>query len=337
MTAPALRYQSPLPHFLAGVLLVTLLTAAAFELWYRWFDGARRNPHFRRAWVEHVLRTPPARPGEQVILLISHSQGWGREVTDAQTYASLLETELRARTAGSTIRVVNWSVPAGRASEFIVLAAAAHLVRPTHLLLVASPIQFRDTLSGDGREDETSAVWASDAYYLLGYGAVRRLVSPDFRQRFVGFSDRLDILLGRAWPGWRVRGLPAHVITRWDRLKPFAKNDLEPTWFPPREHHRIIRDPLPPARLDGPLVNDFLRLASAAAPRATWITTPVHSRWRAQEDPSLPALQDACRRHGVDFRNATAAIPDPAFFTASHFDPEGHRLMARYLAEMIAP
>lgn len=337
MAAPARPYQSPLPHLLAGVLLVTLLTAGAFELWYRWFDGARRNPHFRRAWVEHVLRTPPAHPGEHVILLISHSQGWGREVRDDQTYAAQLELLLRNRPGAPPVRVVNWSVPAGRAAEFVVLAAAAHRVRPGHLLLVASPAQFRDTTGAAALEDETGAAWASDAYYLLGYESVRRHIPGTFRDRFIRGGDALDILLGRAWPGWRVRGLPAHLVTRWDRLKPFAKNDQEPTWFPPREQRRILRDPLPPARIDGQLVRDFLRLAATAAPRVTWITTPVHARWRAQEDPALPSLEDACRSHGVEFRDASSAIPDAAFFTASHFDVEGHLIMARYLAERCAP
>ncbi len=330
-------YRSPMPPFLLGVVLFSLLTAAAFEAWYRCVDESRRSPFFRRAWVEHVLRTPPARSDEQVVLLISHSQGWGREVTDAETYASLLEDDLRARAPTTTrVRVVNWSVPAVSGPGFTILAAAAHRIRPAYLIFVASADQFctRTFLATDGSHRPSRA---SDLYYLLGYRDIRRLLPRDFMDRFYNTSDWLDIALGRCWPGWRVRTLPAHVLTRWEVLKPFAKNDIEPVWFGPRHHSRLIREPMPPALPDERLLATFLSLAAGAAPRVTWINTPVHSRWREEPDPGIAPVAAACAAHGVMFHDAQAVIPDADFFTATHLEASGHRLMAAYLAEVITP
>jgi len=325
-----------MPPFLLGVVLFSLLTAAAFEAWYRCVDESRRSPFFRRAWVEHVLRTPPARSDEQVVLLISHSQGWGREVTDAETYASLLEGELRARAPTALVRVVNWSVPAVSAPGFTILAAAAHRLRPSHLLFVASADQFC-TRTFFGADGSTRPSRASDLYYLLGYRDIRRHLPRDFTSRFYELGDWLDIALGRCWPGWRARTLPAHILTRWEVLKPFAKNDQEPVWFGPRQHRRLVREPMPPALPETRMLDTFLATATASAPRVTWINTPVHSRWREEPDPGIASIEAACRSHGAIFHDAQAVLPDDAFFTATHLEAAGHRLMAAYLAGVIAP
>lgn len=329
-------YRSPLPLFLLGVVLFSLLGAAAFEAWYRCVDGSRRNPLFRRAWVEHVRRTPPAQPGEHLVLLISHSQGWGREVTDAETYAALLEAELRARAPTALVRVVNWSVPAVAAPGFTILAAAAHRLRPAQLLFVASADQFC-TRTFFGMDGTARPSRASDLYYLLGYRDVRSLLPRDFTSRFYDLGAWLDIGLGRCWPGWRARTLPAHVLTRWDMLKPFAKNDQEPVWFGPRQHRRVIRQPMPSTLPETYMLDTFLAVATGAAPRVTWINTPVHSRWREEPDPGIASIAAACRSHGATFHDAQAALPDDAFFTATHLEAAGHRLMAAYLAGVITP
>lgn len=337
-TSPGARpYRSPLPLTLAGIILCSLAFTGLFDAWYRWFSGSKRNPHFRRAWVEHVTRTPPAAPGERVILLISHSQGWGREVEDTLTYAALLEDSLQVLGSTGRVRVVNWSVPAGRGAEFIVLASAARRIRPSAIVLVASGTQFRPRRLAAKDDGESSTAWPSDIHYLLARRNIRDGIAPAARHDLLTGAERLDSVLGGLWRAWRLRTLPVHVMTRWEPLKPFARNDTEPTWFPPREGRRIIVAPLGTAMPDPSLVEAFLTAATAAAPSVVWINTPVHSRWRKDVDPGIDHLRAACSARNVAFLDASDAIPDAAFFTASHFDIEGHRLMAVWIAGALPP
>ena len=80
---------------LAGCLLLN----QAWDAWLAQQVEQDRNPCRLHGWREFIARTEPRRENESLILLLSNSQGYGREVDSSLTYAQQLQS-IERRPAG---------------------------------------------------------------------------------------------------------------------------------------------------------------------------------------------------------------------------------------------
>lgn len=298
----------------------------------------RRNPYFRRGWTEHTRSAKPKQPGEHLVVIISNSQGYARELADAHAYPSLLEAQLAGR-LHQPVRVLNWSIPAGVGPEFVLLGAAAAGLEPDVLLLIAGPGNFETPWLRIDTGVPRPFGWPSDCRYLLGYGEVRRRIPASFRAQYVRPIDGVDIALGRVASPWRIRGLPAAWFAQFAPLRPFLRAPEEETWFydpirPPAAPNRTF----PPVAIDRQLLHDYLT-ATSGLPRTRrlLVAMPVHSRRRGRA-PDFPAnLRPAWTAAGADVWDCRAILADDQFIFTTHATRDGHRVFADHLAERLAP
>lgn len=323
--------------FALAFMLVSVGFEAAFEAWQtRIGSGRQRNPHFRRAWVEHVRDATPARRGEFLVVLIGNSQAYGREVEEVQSYPAQLQLAL-TQELRAPARVVNWAIPGGDGPEFVLLAAAAQRLRPDVLLLSATPANFDRSNIAVRRWPERRQAWASDAQYLLGDPGVRRFVPRAYLDRCFEPIDEVDVRLGSWWRLWRHRTLPAAALLRWGPLR------AAEAWFAP-ESWFVRPAPLPPiakrsaqGTVSPELVGWYLEAARGAAPRSVFALMPLHSAWRDHHGEWCRECRAVLVRSGAVFWDLSGALPDRHFLTATHLDAAGHARLAKLLAARLAP
>ncbi|MBN1672797.1 MAG: hypothetical protein JXR37_17265 [Kiritimatiellae bacterium] len=324
--------------FCAFVVLFGMGLNALTGMWHGACSGGRRNPHFRRAWAEHVSSAFPRQPGERLIVIISNSQGYGRELDDAQTYPRLLEGKLAERLNGP-VRVLNWSVPAGVGVEYVLLGAAAARLAPDVLMLVAGPGNFDASWLRVDTDPARRAAWPSDNRYLLGFGDVRRRVPREFLSRYIRPIDWVDIMLGRACPVWSYRHLPAAWLMRFRPLHAFERSPEKETWFygPSRAPARPVLV-YPPIAVDWDLVRDYLGATQGmSGTRRVFVSMPLHTRRRGRASGFLARMRADCAAAGVEVWDCAGILPDHQYFVTTHADREGHEVFAEHLARRLAP
>jgi hypothetical protein len=323
---------------LAGFVLTTLGFEVARRAWCRDLPNHLRNPGFRRGWYEYVGATPPRAPNEKVILLLSNSQGYGREVAEHETVAGRLQALLA--TESRTTRVVNWSLPGGQYFDFAVLAAAAQDLRPDMIILLAPSALF---CSPDVPRAGTET-WTTDVHQLLTRTAIRRRMQPADLSPRLSVSLWGDIILGRAWPPWRWRRRPVAWLATMPALRPLLPNEHDTTWIFPRPPGRTRGAPRAPSKRTFLAPDRTLVLAPApaqrlldqlqrAAPRVLLVDQPRVASWHTQPDPAWPALEELARARGIECLRLRDLVPDEEFVSATHLSAEGHDRLARRLLE----
>lgn len=83
-----------------------------------------RNPFLKRAWPEFIDNTAIQRIKTKKIVVISNSQGYGRETSVENLYTSQLEMLLEAN-GFNNYEVLNWSAVGARSMDFYILLAKA--------------------------------------------------------------------------------------------------------------------------------------------------------------------------------------------------------------------
>ena len=302
------------------ILVGCLLSNLAWDLWVEQQPAQGRNPLRLRGWVEYVSDTEPCREDETLVVLISNSQGYGREVESSLTYARQFQS-IRQE-AGRSVRVVNWSMAGLKYNELVTLAAAADRLNPSAILVVSSPRIFR----GEGLRGNAISRWTSDAYYLLGYPAIRRRIPDVLRPGMVDLSLQADILAGSMWPAWRVRTFPSELLRRNSPLRGF----LDPTNTTVRAD-RGNKD----LAVDVSRVDAFLDVACSSAPSVYMVNMPLKSRHRLRERTPWIPVEEACRRRRIPSYDLCDQIPDKGFIDNRHLNARGHRLMAEKLNEVL--
>ena len=197
---------------------------------------SKRNPFFRRGWYEHVLNAQPKQEGETLIVLISNSQAYGREVSDPLTYPVLIEKELERR-RGKPVRVLNWALFGGNAAEYVILGVAAKRLNPDYLLLVSGALNFDNMRVSRETRPSLQSAWATDVYHLLAHPDIRKEVPEHFLLESLTSTGWIDISLGRLWSVWRYRDF---FLARWRTVNLFGEgflSEFDPdrhsnTWFP---------------------------------------------------------------------------------------------------------
>jgi hypothetical protein len=323
---------------LAGFVLTTLGLEVARRAWCRDLPNHLRNPGFRRGWYEYVGATPPRAPNERVILLLSNSQGYGREVAEHETVAGRLQARLA--TESRTTRVVNWSLPGGQSFDFAVRAAAAHDLRPDMIILLAASALF----SNPDVPRAGTETWATDAHQLLTRTAIRRHMQPADLAPRLSVSVWGDMILGRAWPPWRWRRWPVAWLAAVPTLRPLLPNENGTTWLfpmppgpsggaPQAPSTRTFRAPHRPLVLAPAPAQRLLDQLRRAAPRVLLVHQPRVASWHTQPDPAWLALEELARARGIECLRLRDLVPDGEFVTATHLSADGHDRLARRLLE----
>lgn len=314
------------------VLAVGLLLNQAWDAWLAQQVEHDRNPCRLHGWREFVARAEPRRENESLILLLSNSQGYGREVDSSLTYAQQLKALERRR--GRPARVVNWSVPGWNYNDMITLTAAAQRLNPSAILLVFSPRDFRPA-ELDGK---AVSRWTSDLFYLLGDAEVRQRIPRELRPAMADLSLWADIAVGSLWPAWRARTLPAALLSLHTPLGSFLDADNTTRWFgTPRPQRPVANPPRAGAILpvDPSRVEVLLRALRDAAPFVCMVNMPLRSDARADEPLSWREIEKLCRKRGLRTCDLYDGIPDDGFVSKTHFNAHGHGHMAERLSEVL--
>jgi hypothetical protein len=296
-------------------------------------SDATRNPHFRRAWPEWVRQTPPPKPDENRILLLSHSQAYGREVSPEQVYAQQWEALRKSRNPSS--RVINWAIPAAQLPDLFLTTAAAPDAAPDHIVVVISDGIFQEA------EEHAAARsrWASDLYFLLGDASVRTRLHPADRMAWVDAALLGDLLGGRVLgKAWRQRTRPAAWLAGQPLFAPFFHPQERIPWHFPRHEDPFvppwIAPPRNPASGERPLRWAIL-LAEAGAPKVTLVDMPIRNKAHTPGTNEATRLAALAAAHGFDYLDARDAVPPDGYLTHTHFTGAGHRRFAAWLHERL--
>ena len=330
------RHGTAIAAFLVALAGIGLLLDAAFGAWWRSIDQGGRNPLFRRAWREHVRGAEPRRDGDELIVLITNSQGYGREVAEARAYPALLEGLLNERSP-RPVRLVDWSLPGGSAPEFTLLCAAAHRLRPDVVLVASSPANFNASLLEPQTGGLVQQPWSSDTPHLLAFADVRRRVSPEFLERYFSPLERADLRLSAVFRPWRYRRLPSAWLSRFEALRPFESHPGIETWFfGPIEHPAEILNIRLRAPVSWTLADEVVRALAEPSFRPLFVVIPRHSVQGELPDEFRDGMRTRFESIGGGFLDLSRALPDERFQTATHLTAAGHRELARLLADWLA-
>ena len=335
--AGAGRHGTALVSFFLALFGIGLALDAAFGAWHRSLGPSHRNPLFRRAWSEHVRGAEPKREGEKLIVLITNSQGYGREVSDAQTYPALLEGLLRMREQ-RPVRLLNWALPGGSAPEFTLLCAAVHRLRPDLVLLLSNPTNFSAALLRPLEGGLVRQPWSSDTPHLLAFEDVRQRVTSDFIERYFDTPERFDQRVSAAVRPWRYRSLPVAWSMRFEALRPFERYPATETWFfGAIRHPDRIMTIRPRAPVSWKLVDEVVQALGRPSFRTVFVDIPRHSVQGEQQAGFHDGVRERFEAIGGSALDLSRALPDEHFQTATHLTAAGHARLAAILADRLLP
>lgn len=279
-----------------------------------------RNTRGDLNWVEYT-RPRPKRPNERRIILISNSQGYGREMLDTSLiYPKQLERLLNARDPRHTYTVANWSMDGGGGPEMVVLTARAVQHHPDAILLIAYSENFTDK-----RSRRPLSYAKSEVQSLAYVGEVRRRLSPWFVETFqvtrpIGWlSARSGLIRCRESfiePGRPIQFGKAH-FGKVRKLRSWKGRGTE-------------------------LLEEAYRAASQAkGARFVIVGMPLNEQgFSASTMPRAQGYIDAARtvlasKPGTAVLDATHLFPPEQFLTPDHFTANGHRAFAEWLADQL--
>ena len=328
------------------LFIAMLFAGILFEKWHKKNAGEIRNSFFRRGWVEHVLSAKKNNKDETLIVIISNSQGYGREISDEATYSFLLEKQLEERFK-KEVRVLNWSIPAGRAPEFVVLAAAAKCLEPDILFVISSPNNFQNRWMKLNQQNGSRKNWASDCYQLLGFSKVRKSIPQFFLSHFFRPIDHFDILLARCFKLWRYKEVIAEKLMEWKNIRAFEKHPQAEKWFfrpsPPKERlvsilkRAIARAEtsnfsLASENISWELVEYFLSTSRNASSKKIYVSMPHHSSLKRATPGLSREFNAKFESEGFIVKDFSERIPDDHYLTLTHLNQSGHAAMADLLS-----
>lgn len=315
--------------FLGGLFLAAWLLHLLAQPWLDSLPDQPRNPGFRRGWLEYIKATPPKSPQEKLILLISHSQGYGREVGPSDIYSVQWENHLRANATGKQVRVVNWSLPGGTYFDFLIVSAAARDIHPDQIVIVT----HAGTFSEGDRDRRGRETWASDAHYLLQDPGFRRRLEPIDLDPRMDLDLSTELFLARMWPAWRWRSWPAARLAQTPFIGTLFPREKSSTWFPPefefRRRPHIARSPDLNPSATRRIITQWL----AATPDILLVESPTTASWRPATNPAWDELERIGKGSGISFLRPSDEFQEDDFITNTHFNASGHAKMARILAE----
>lgn len=259
------------------------------------------------------------------LVLITHSQGFGFEYPNQQSYPQLLQELLDERP--SPVTVHNWSSVGAHTPSIALLLAAADWAGADAVVLVTGPRTFMTrTRNRRGRPD-------SDSTQLLSWSPIRSRLKDtgiEFPTHTV-----LDAYLARYSAAWRLREVPRSLLLALrQRLAPRGgdRGGRLGAWFlapgrGPQADGTPSRRPIDIEQLGG------IAELTQRLPEVVWVDMPMRSNRGPERDgfetavsqlADPPHVEDWSRRFG-----------DELFETSVHFNRRGHVRMARDLMVLL--
>ncbi|MBU0731016.1 MAG: hypothetical protein KKE17_05265 [Proteobacteria bacterium] len=346
--SPESRCRAALFFLALFLVFFSLASEVAFNH-YRLSKHSKRNPFFRKAWVEHVYRVSPKHPDEKLIIILSNSQGYGREFPDDKTYPVLLEKKLREKT-GSDVRVLNWSVPGLAAPEFVILAAAAHRLNPDIFVVVAGKRAFSSGHYLLDQETQERQPWATDSHYLLNHNDVKRYVPKSFIDHFFHPGDTMELFIAKLLAPWRYKDLPAAYLDRYSITMPFFPKHPAADWFLDMQNKIPLAERINTSRnkrkrsvstsnkpVSEELLDQFIQATDTIRTKKIFIAMPERARRPGQtQQPIHGLIRQPFEKGGYEIINMSGAIPPEHFISQSHLHQQGHEIMAEKLSEVLS-
>lgn len=331
-------------------LLLTAIFGVCADKWIKQHASEKRNIFFRRGWIEHVLSADKIKRPEKLIVIISNSQGYGREVTDQETYSTLLEKHL-IQQQKEDVRVLNWSIPGGKVPEFIILAAAAKRLAPDILILIDSPANFSLNEVEFVKKEGLQKNFISDCRHLLWFSDIRRAIPSAFLTHFFRPVDYLDIALAHIFAPWRYRDIFISGLMQLQEFRPFDKSAKSEKWFyqaaGPRQGYanqlgaasakaQIATQPMSINSTLLELLSYFLDTTQEMTSDKYFVFMPLHSSIQKKNSLLLNEFTTRSAVKGFKVVDLSNRIPDDQYLTLTHFNEAGHVTMAHLLADLLA-
>ncbi len=348
------------PFFWLVLLLLGAECLLRWALPYRLVPNAGeaiRNPLSYRGWPEY-LDTPDQ--GRPLVVLISHSQGVGEEISDPSTiYAARLRAHLAARDIGFE----NWSCHGLGLIELDLLTMRALKRGADLLLLVLATRHFRQPDTEEIAPLSDISLTAGDPSQwprLPGSLTMLRLDLDDVLERSVSLHSALarsrialfdwaaesvplrwhEVLLGHERDGYGPR-LDRFAAGGGSLLVPARDvNDAERST---RQARRIGVVPEPRRRSNETQFPAIYRKLAAhlqgTDTRWAWVWCPIdpaRPQGRRHSDPAFIAAAIREIEHsGHPSHDLSDALDSSSFTTQFHFTEEGHAELARLLKQII--
>lgn len=292
------------------------------HIWFPSSYNEPRNMFFLRGWEKYTsLSESDTADAPYKIVLISNSQGFLQEDADGQaTYAYQLEQKLQKQLQ-QPIQVLNWSAPASNAAEQIILAARAIEHQPDLILWIVhnnnfvraqfQPIQF----------------YATDIGRLAYHRSVRYYLSNNFL-RYHKLLDPLQCLNASTGLGKLI-----HI---------FERKRFLVWWWTPQVHPSTVKVRAWNDKADF-YAREFyntVRRGNSSVP-IVFVSMPLNQQdftdkqWTqmsALANHVKLALKDAEHIYIFDAINL---LDSDYFYTSTHFDRNGHKKFADWLAEVL--
>jgi|GEM_PF-6623496 len=284
-----------------------------------------RNPYARRNWVRYT--EPRERePNQQLVIVISNSQGFGREIENgSDLYTAHLPQELA--TAGvENVVVANWSAGGMGGPEMVLLAARAVEHNPDLIVFVSHTRPF-----SRGRVHDPISFFNTDISDLAYLTETRSKLPQKFVNKYEANDDatvlknRLSLLeLGARW--FEPRG--GRWFTDIARPKRAAKEKAYGT-----------------PKLDKTgrwLLSQTTAVAQSKNKNqpVLWVSMPLGKRYCTQGGwETFTRFSDELKEQissSAQILDAINLLPNNQFYTAAHMNEEGHAAFAQWLAPSIA-
>lgn len=331
-------------------LLITAIFGVCTEKWKNQHNSEKRNIFFRRGWVEHVLSADKLKRPEKLIVIISNSQGYGREVFDQETYPALLEKYL-IQQQKEDVRVLNWSIPGAKVPEFTILAAAAKRLAPDILIFIDSPANFFIEEVALDKKKDLQKNFISDCRLLLWFSDIRKAIPSAFLSHFFSPVDYLDIFFAHIFTPWRYRDIFISGLMQSQEFRPFDKSGKSEKWFfqaaDPQQGSatqlrtastkaQISTQPISISSIFLELLSYFLDTTQGMTSDKYFVFMPLHSSIQKKNSLLLNEFTTRSTVKGFKVVDLSNRIPDEQYLTLTHFNEAGHVTMAHLLVNLLA-
>jgi len=254
-------------------------------------------------------------------------------VNAGETYAAVAEQLLREKI--SHVRVVNWSIPGARYHDVLIALAEARRLNPSCLIISLSPhIVHQAAPPGDRRKS-----WVTQLYHRLNDPVIGAAIPSSIRSGMTDWRMDLERWTGRFWPMWRLRSLPAALLSKLPALRTFMEQGHAGVWvrFPSYRTLSVGQwdeHPWHPV-VDISRTESMLAMATNAAPLTIWINMPFRSDFQPAVRSGWTSLASLCSSNRVVPLDWSDAFPDNLFLSTAHFNREGHRRYAEKLEALL--
>jgi len=155
-----------------------------------------RNSFFRRGWPEFTQQVPDP---QNTCIIVSNSQGFGREIVAERAYPAQLDT-LAKNSETAPFRVANWSAPGAISHDLLLLSAQALQHKPKHLVIITYSQNFATHLIAKPLEFSKM-----DIPLLYSERAIRSRLPQRFHENYISSEYALLASCLRRFPLFRMR------------------------------------------------------------------------------------------------------------------------------------